>query len=378
MSAYIISKKLPTSRIVWFGISNQWVHLEEPAWYVYTLLKKSQSHEAVARKCSSRYNLTFEESLRFVKEMAGVFTGFEEPFQIDPEINFSPEVLNKLDFTTFSTRYYHIKDKSIAFSFGSRTAEYFIHPPFAHLETEKSTTVNVHFEIFTHEGRPILRRRDLPDFSSTADDFNRLKKKLYIDLINVIYNKTNDHWMTFLHASGISDGNNTILLSSASGSGKSTMAALLQAKGFQLVSDDFIPLAARGKHAYPFPAAISVKEDGFSVLTPFYGNLQDKSYNLYPYTHSSVRYLKPLREVKENFTPLPVKSLIFIRYNPDIRCDLTPLQIPEALKLFHDQAWVSHNPDHAKAFIDWFVKLECYKLEYSDNEKGILAIMGKF
>jgi len=376
----ILTKKLNSSRIAWFAFSNQWVYLEEPAWYVFSLMKKSLPAGTIADKCSTRYKLPLKESLRFVKDVSSAIQKLEKPLEIQSDKTIPPEKINDLHFIPYSTRYYKIKTNYISISFSSRTAEYYIHPPFAQLEIAGSEITNpdAEFDILEQEGIPMIRRKNFQCLSSSAEDFIKLKKKLFIELVNFMYNKNAGHWMSFIHASGVSNGKESILLSSASGSGKSTMAALLQANGYSLVSDDFIPVDAATKRAWPFPAAISVKQGAFPVLTPYYGNLADKNYNLYPFTHSSVRYLLTPAATPQQLIPLPVKAIIFIRYNPRMSCSLTPLSVPDALKLFHEQAWVSHNPQHARAFINWFVKLKCWMMEYSDNDKGIKAITERF
>jgi len=79
-----------------------------------------------------------------------------------------------------------------------------------------------------------------------------------------------------------------------------------------------------------------------------------------------------------NFKPLPVRTIVFINFNSASPLKLTPLSLPEALKKFHEQARVTHNPEHARAFINWFVKLKCLDMQFSDNNKGINAIMNLF
>ena len=373
-----ISKKLPTSRIVWIAESNQWVHFEEPAWYVYSLIKKLLPPDAIARKCEYRYGLTQNEGLRFVNEISESLHQLEKPWKSDNDKLMFSDLENSIVNEPYSIRQYKLNNNSISISYDSKTAEYYIHPPLAHLQTKDESTADANFEFSEYNSKPVLHKKGDPHFTFSENEYSRLKRKLYIEISNIIYHKTNDHWMSFVHASGISNGKETILLSSSSGSGKSTMAALLQARGFHLASDDFIPIDARTKRAWPFPAAVSIKEGAFPVLSPFYENLNDRSYNLYPFTHPSLRFLHPMPYHKDDYKPCPVKTIIFIRYFPKVNCSIKRLSIPEALKLFHEQAWVSHNPAHARKFINWFVKLKCFTLEYSDNEKGIDAVIKRF
>ncbi len=374
----IIIKKLKDAGIIWFGASNQWVYLEEPALYVFRQLRKNISPENISRQCSNRYKLSEEESIRFVNELVNSFTQFENPLNISNQ-NKLPEIKKELrQKTLFAKHSYRINKKNITISYDSLLAEYYIHPPLAHLAITDPSDSDADFEIFIYDEHPVLLMKNNREFPIIFESFNRLKRKLFIEISNIIYNKTTDKWMTFLHAAGISMGREAVLLSSASGSGKSTMAALLHASGLNLISDDFIPINAGNKLVYPFPAAISIKKDAFSLLSPYYGDLNNKNYNIYPYTHSSVRYLRPLASVNLSYKPVAVKAIVFINYNPEIRFEFAELSIPAGLRLFHEQAWVSDNPEHARSFINWFVKLKCFKMQYSDKNQGMDAIISLF
>ena len=76
--------------------------------------------------------------------------------------------------------------------------------------------------------------------------------------------------------------------------------------------------------------------------------------------------------------PAEVKKIIFISYNPQVIFEIDRLPVIEALSMFHEEAWVSHSGDHAQRFIDWFVTLDCYRLEYSDNRSAVDAVLDLF
>jgi len=373
----IVEKKINDNHIIWFEQSNKWIQLEEHAWFVNKLYQKGIDIQTISRKCAQKYNLPALECLRFVQKICSEITELSKPFPVCV-VNFSSiHLTSGYSFNPYSTRNYLIGKKRFALHFETRLVEYYIHPTLAHLETDSSST-DVEFEIYNHGNNSVLMEKNRPETAYTFDDFIRLKKRLYINMVNIIYQKTNNDWLSFVHASAMTDGKQAILLSSASGSGKSSMAALLQTKGLQLISDDFVPIDAKNKQAYPFPAAISVKEGAFDLLSPYYGDLHDINYNKYEYTHRSVRYLTPKPLDIKMFKARPVKCIVYIRYNPSVSCNFKHIPSNEALKLFHEQAWVSGNPEHTKAFINWFVKLQCFTMEYGDTEKGINTILGLF
>jgi hypothetical protein len=372
-----IEKKVNNSHIVWFRQSNSWIQFEEPAWFVKKLHQTGLDRETITLKCIRKYNLPSNECRSFVDEICARLTEISKPVPDSADINFSyfsPDY----KFVPYSTRHYLIANKRFTLTFETRLAEYYIHPSLAHLELNKSEKADAEFEIYNHGNISGLRVKNHPETASTFEDFNQLKNRLFINIVNAIYNKTNNDWMSLVHASAMTDGKQTILLSSASGSGKSSMAALLQTRGLQLVSDDFVPIDVKTKRAFPFPAAISVKEGAFDLLSPHYGNLHDIDYNKYEHSNRSVRYLPPVSTGKSTIKALPVKSIVFIRYNPRVSCDFNLLTSNEAFRLFHEQAWVSGNFKHAGIFLNWFLKLHCYNLEYGDTEEGLNKILGLF
>lgn len=372
-----IEKKINNSHILWIRQSNRWVQLEEPAWFVNKLYQKGIDCDRISRKYARKYNLPHLECRRFVDEICTGITELSKPESASAMDFKSSYFPSDYSFVPYSTRHYLVGGKHFALSFETRLVEYYIHPSLAHLETGHFEEADVKFEIYNHGNISGLRKKQC-EAVSIFEDFNQLKKRLFITMVNTIYHKTNNDWMTFVHASAVTNGKQTLLLSSASGSGKSSMAALLQTRGLQLVSDDFVPIDAKNKRAFPFPAAISVKEGAFGLLSPYYGNLHDINFNRYEYTHRSLRHLPPKSTGSAYFKPKPVKSIVFIRYNPHLSCIFKRVPSNEALKLFHEQAWVSDNPDHARAFINWFVKLHCYSLEYGDTEEGIRRLLGIF
>ncbi len=288
-------------------------------------------------------------------------------------------------------------------------------------------------------------------------DAGEVKHRVYIQICCHIYGVPENEWMSYIHASALTNGREAVLLSSASGSGKSTMAALLQlpaesvfattekengegkyaagddadrenrcrkagrsdragrypgadkgdvpdpgsgregryliypgaykgadredapgAGDLFFMSDDFVPVAAGNKKAHPFPAAITIKKGSFDVISPYYDPAGDADTMYRGMTNRQVRYLCPRFPERDPFTPQPVKKIIFIRHNPEITFKLEKLSTIKALAAFHEEAWVSQNPGHAQNFIDWFVTLSCYRLEYSDNQKAVKAINNLF
>lgn len=69
-----------------------------------------------------------------------------------------------------------------------------------------------------------------------------------------------------LHASGVEKDGRAILMSGISGAGKSTLAALLMARGWRLLGDEFILIDPATGLAHAFPRLISLKNEAIGVM----------------------------------------------------------------------------------------------------------------
>ncbi|HEX8303008.1 HprK-related kinase A [Sphingomonas sp.] len=69
-----------------------------------------------------------------------------------------------------------------------------------------------------------------------------------------------------LHASGVERDGRAVLMTGISGAGKSTLAALLMARGWRLMGDEFILIEPETGLAYAFPRLISLKNEAIPVV----------------------------------------------------------------------------------------------------------------
>ena len=352
----------------------------------------------------------------------------------------------------FSTRYYLVNTKHISIAYGSPLMEYYIHRPLAHLEEGGESEPDLSFELYEHPGKrskkfilykklnggPVPGPGAVPNNAGSraaggldskddmkpkgnmepegdsrkpvplwekleAGDTGFLKHYLYREITSLIYGVPTDSWMSYIHASAVTNGREAMLFSSSSGSGKSTLAALLQLphdKFFQpgpgrkdrqnhdmqgkddrelfFMSDDFVPVDALTNRAHVFPAALTVKAGSFPAVSGLYEPSEDADAGFGGLKSSRVRYLLPRLHRRMPYKPQPVKKIIFVRYTPGTDYKMEKVPLTRALAMFHEEAWVSHNPGHARNFIDWFVTLSCYRLEYSDIKKARAAILKLF
>lgn len=365
-----IVEKIDDTYIAWFHESNSWVLFEEPAGYILQLAHSGKAPGAITKKFSEKYGTSLFEAEKFTTHILSNIRELQTPSNHAHVLNVDKHSAEEQANTPYSSKTYLFHGKKVSIAYGTRLAEYYLHPLFTPFECENgSSGINFYYKIYgAGPGHKLFNLQTGEKLCYT--DFNRLKKRFFIQLANDLYSKSTGDWLSFIHGSAVSNHKNSIILSSACGSGKSTMAALMQTNGFNVDSDDFIPIDIESQQAHPFPAAISVKQGAFSLLSKYYKGFYDT-----PKTEINapkhIRYIPNSFAVTKPIKAKPVKAIVFIEYNPKQSCSIEHLPIGKALGIFHQEAWVSPNPEHARVFIDWVKQLRFFRLIYGINEKGI-------
>jgi len=372
-----IKKKIGASRLVWFQNSNQYLQLKEPAWFVFSKTVKRYKAITIAELFSARYAVSLKESLQFVHEIRAEIDKRNQPIHAPTNIDQLSAGINKHHFIPFSVYRYKLGNRVIKFSYASAHFESYIHPLIAHFETTKSQSDMPLFELFPYRDRIAFRHNGEAKGLWTKDETQYVKGLIFMFLVNAMHDKTDDHWLMTVHASAITNGRKTILFSAEPGKGKTTFAALLQAQGYQLISDDFVPIDRHTFSAYPFPISVSVKPGSMDLLTPLFPELEERTLT-YLSAEKSVRYIPPTNHAEIINAIFPVKELIFIEYNSAVDFNLEKLDPIIALKALLDQVWVTPIPGNASILLDRVMEISFYKLTYSNNQKALEAISNLF
>ena len=353
--------------MVWFEKSNQWVRMDEPQWFIFLLYEKQTGRKEAVKQFAEAYELTAELAAEIVSNIYDSIDKLLDPDFPMPDFTRDAEEVNRVKLRDSRTRNYQFGEKRFSITYGSPSVEAYIHLPFAHLEMETAGKPAIHLEVFPYCGRYALRMHTPQRRSFTADESPQIKRLLFVELASWLHDKTEKDWLSFVHASAVQKDGEVLLLSSASGSGKSTMAGLLMLNGFELFSDDFVPVGAADGLLYPFPAALCIKNDSVPLL-------QDMGLN--PFVKNRIAplaYVKPLSDLIPS-KPLAPRNLVFIKYRKGAGMKLTNVSVTEALQHFHQEAWVADTMEKAEMFLEWFTGLNFYSLEYDDNDLAIEAL----
>lgn len=366
-----IKKKIGKSHLIWFQNSNQYFYLEEPAWYVFRKIVNRHKPETIAKDFSKRYELTYENSLNFVVEMKQKIKEINQPTNHRPCSEASSLKMNQHAYSSYSHRNYNMQNKVIEFSYETMWLENYMHPLIKHLETFEELQVKSHFELFTYENRVVFKVDNVLKGSWEKDESEFIKGRIFVELLNVLHNKTDADWLMTVHASAISDGRKTILFSASAGSGKTTFAALLQTQGYHIISDDFISIERSTFNAYPLPIAMSVKEGSLELLRSHYPEL-DKNSLVKINSKKKVKYLPVDPKMMKMI--FPVNEFVFIKYDKSVDILLKKIEPVEALKQIFEEAWIPPDAENVSIFLDKILNASFYNLTYSDNQKAMEAI----
>lgn len=334
----ILYKKRKLGRVflVWFQNSNSFVQFEEPAWFVLRRVAKRHKSETIAKELSATYGFEIDESVSFVQEIRAAIGKINTTSGESIEVAGKSGQFENSTYDPHSIRNYLFGSKYISFSYHTHWLENYLHPLIRHFAAFNDKHESDNFELFTFDDNVIFRVNGKVEGCWSTDESHLVKGLVFMFLINRIYDKTNDDWLMTVHASAITNGKKAILFSAPPGMGKTTMAGLLQAEGFRLISDDFVPIGRKSFCAYPFPMAMSVKNGSVGVLSEVFPSLEGLPQNTIS-PEKVVRYLPPLNGFEGANDIFPVKEFIFIEYNPSVDFSFEKLDSLEGIKLLLDQ-----------------------------------------
>jgi len=266
---------------------------------------------------------------------------------------------------------YKFSDNIVTIRYESAIVQTLVHPQITHHCIDNTSNYDVLFDIFKTDDDLHLFKDGIHIGSYKTHSFHFLQGKFALELTNTIHNTNINNWVATFHASTISNGKESVMLIGDSGNGKSTLSVLLMAHGFDILCDDFTPLYEDDLQLYRYPAATSIKTGAFEALKPYIENL-----DLLP-THTNIakrvdiKYIPPILSYDSQVPSLPCNKIVYVKYDATKHDSLNQVSAEKILETLIPDSWISPIESHALKFIDWFKNIECYQLNYSDNNFAI-------
>jgi len=203
------------------------------------------------------------------------------------------------------------------------------------------------------------------------DKMHEFQGKVSMELTSFFHGMSDSDWTAVFHGSTLFRGNNCLMLTGDSGSGKSSLSAILMANDFALIADDFSPMDDKGIH-YNFPSAISIKEGFYSEAKKLYKSFSELNEYYINDIKGNVKYLadktdKPI--LKSN-----CNTILNVKFGAGLKNEIKSINKGKALEKILPDAWISKNIKDAMAFITWVKSSMFYDLTYNDNDEAIKMI----
>ena len=367
----IITKKLEDKEIVWFQEANRYLLVEQTAANIINDLYYKEDPKSIATKLNNKIDIPIDVALEFIQKIKNdIVIPNTIGYKVE-ETNLSYKIPEKFSFEKF----YLINSKIFKVFFSNEFELSLIHPKIAHLEVKQHSIIDFTFQVFHYSKKTFLILDSKLIGSWSVEDIHYFQGKFSMKIIECIYEKEEKDWMGVFHASALNYNKNTLLILGDSGNGKSTSLALLQAQGFQCIADDFVPIDI-SKKIHTFPAGISIKKNSLPVLLDYYPELKNSAEYHYSRLNKTVRYLPP-KNINYHEKNL-CKALVFIKYDSKTDFEISKISSLEAFEKLVPDSWISPIPKNATTFLEWFEKLPCYQLTYSNNKKMYAAVKDIF
>ena len=367
----IITKKLEDKEIVWFQEANRYLLVEQTAANIINDLYYKEDPKSIATKLNNKIDIPIDIALEFIQKIKNDIVIPNTIGHKVEETNLSYKIPEKFSFEKF----YLINSKIFKVFFSNEFELSLIHPKIAHLEVKQHSIIDFTFQVFNYSKKTFLILDSKLIGSWSVEDIHYFQGKFSMKIIECIYEKEEKDWMGVFHASALNYNKNTLLILGDSGNGKSTSLALLQAQGFQCIADDFVPIDI-SKKIHTFPAGISIKKNSLPVLLNYYPELKNSAEYHYSRLNKTVRYLPP-KNINYHEKNL-CKALVFIKYDSKTDFEISKISSLEAFEKLVPDSWISPIPKNATTFLEWFEKLPCYQLTYSNNKKMYAAVKDIF
>lgn len=334
------------------------------------------SDASIIDHLANEYRLERTETAVFVHDILNGIYQLSDPANIAYQsLPLRPQYDDCL-YELYTEKWYHIGDEVIHFRYGNEWLMHCFHPSMAHLERSSANSSHL-FELFECDSKLIFRYNGRGVEAFEPHNSQYLRGSVSQKLFSTVYKVPDSDWMITLHSAAVSNGHSAVVFPAQAGSGKSTLSALLQVKGFTVLSDDFNVVNRTNGFIYRLPLAISVKEGSKETLFPFYSELNHTEAELAT-TGKWVHYLPVRNNLPGEKAFFPVSAIVFVQYSDDEPFSFNAVDQKVAIQTLLPETWVNPAPENVACFLDWFKKIPCYRLCYSVNEDAINAITKLF
>lgn len=361
-----LSQKIANSQIHWFRKSNSYLILDYETDQLFDLFLHSDDFLDFKKLVHKTFNYEIKNISRIYNQLAFAYKQLNENNHPDRSLLQISEA-SQIEEIFFSTSY-DLGHCSIKLNYGSEKIKKVFHPAFSHLTTSRRKPNTQCPELTITEKSKILHffKNQTLIYTSPIAEFNHIQGQLNLELINCLYAKKKEDWLATFHGSTLSYGKKAIMLVGNSGSGKSSLTAILASQGYNFVADDFSPMSKEDLKVYGFPNAISIKEGSFGSLKNFIPNIDSlPSVTSYSKNIESKNFVPKSTSLNQSYN---CNIIVLVKYNSNDINRLEPSNPETVLPELISDSWINPEYHCAYSFLNWLSSVEYYKLNYNDNQ----------
>ena len=175
-----------------------------------------------------------------------------------------------------------------------------------------------------------------------------------------------------LHASSVERDGKALLMTGHSGAGKSTLAALLGERGWRLMGDEFALFDPKDGRLYPFPRAISLKNEAIALFEDADPARLGPRLDSTP--KGSIRHLRPQADaIARMEEPAKPALILFPRFGAGLGPAIRPVGAAEVFVRLTQAStnYVALGESGYYALIHNLISLPARAIDYPDTESAI-------
>jgi len=226
--------------------------------------------------------------------------------------------------------------------------------------------------------RTYIRRQVVPDpgFQVPAVPLPHKLAALSFEMgLNLAIALKNCRFVTF-HSGVVAGENGSILMSAASGGGKSTLVSALMEEGFRLLSDEFGILDPETGSLFPYPRPVSLKAGSIPIVNDFAGaDWLTPTLTGTPKGDIAYRRARP-EDISGMAEPSKARLILFPSFAAGVKPSARRMAKSETIMRLIPSSTNYHllGEDAFNALTDMVAGAETYELIYGSTEESIMMV----
>ena len=362
--SYFISDKIDDdTNIIWFEKSNKYIIVNDLLNNI--ILNKIDQNKYSLNRLLLKNNKVNSITLKNILNDVDLLL---KECNEDLDCKNQNEIISNNKQYSISSKF-KFNERVVKIEYSSENLRNLIDPKFIHLKSEEDE--DIVFKVQEKNKKIYLFKEEEFTGNWGVSEMHEFQGKISMELTSFFHNMVDSDWTAVFHGSTLSQESNSVMLTGDSGSGKSSLSAILMANNFSLIADDFSPMSKQRLH-YNFPSAISLKKGFYGEAEKLFKSFSELNEYYINEIKGNVKYLP--RNKNQLILNTRCHKVLNVKFGKNLKNEIKMVNKGKALENILPDAWISRDIKHAKSFINWVNSSLFYNLTYNDNNKALKMI----